>query len=151
MRCKLQLGRMNTIERDVDLLRSSELVHGHLRALELADDRCRVEVSCVGGRAEGDGADYFEALVEVRRKLEADGFLLVIAGARADVWPSAMSRGMGCGQLAYRMTLGRQALSTDLVDIFAPDESHSPATIEAQKAYREAWFKSLGREEPNAT
>jgi hypothetical protein len=42
------------------------------------------------------------------------------------------------------MTLGRQALMKDLVDIFELASDGRPSTIEEQQRYHEDWFKSLG-------
>ena len=49
-----------------------------------------------------EGPDLFEALQAVRRRLEDAGMLLCCQGARADVFPSGMSRQMGGGRRAYR-------------------------------------------------
>ena len=43
------------------------------------------------------GADLFDALIALRRRLEDLGCRLLCAGARRDVYPSGMSRTMGGG------------------------------------------------------
>lgn len=113
-----------------------------LRASEAGEDLYRVEIMFDGKNISGMGRDCFDALIEVRRHLESQGVLVCVEGARKDVWPSGMARSMGGGRKAYRMTLGKQALKSDLVDIFA--EAQTPSSIADQEAYRRAWFDSLG-------
>src|SRR5208282_5060184 len=45
--------------------------------------------------------DAYKAMQALREYLEAKGCQLLCAGARPDVFPSAMSRDMGGGRLAY--------------------------------------------------
>ena len=118
------------------------MTEGQLRACEAGDDLYRVEISFDAETVAGVGSDCFDALMDARRLLEPRGILVCVEGACQDVWPSAMARSMGAGRKAYRMTLGKQALKSDLVDIFAKAEA--PATIAEQDAYRRAWFESLG-------
>ena len=76
-------------------------------ALELGDRRYAVT-----------GLDLFDSLTSLRGALEAEGILICIEGARADVYPSGMSRQMGGGRRAYRHVPGRRPDRSDLVDIF---------------------------------
>ena len=64
------------------------------------------------------GVDLFDSLTGLRDALEAEGLLICIEGARADVYPSGMSRQMGGGRRAYRHVSGRRPERADLVDIF---------------------------------
>jgi len=89
------------------------------------------------------GTDLFEALVALRRELEAVNAQLLCAGARPDVFPSGMSRDMGVGRKAYITRLGQPALRTDLVDIFVDAELDSVGTIEEQTAFHERWVEAL--------
>src|SRR5258706_3536641 len=66
---------------------------------------------------------FFGALKRVRLELEKDGLLLHCFGASKNVHQSGMQASMGPGILAYRLTLGRQALSEDVVNIFDSDEN----------------------------
>lgn len=133
---------METISLDVRLRCGAGTVRGHLRATETDSDEYQVEVIFEGRRILGAGGDYFEALLQVRQRLEADGMLVGLVGAERDVWPSPMARSMGGGLRAYRMTLGQQARTADLVDIFA--SSDAPARVSEQEAFRTAWIESLG-------
>jgi hypothetical protein len=69
-------------------------------------------------RYAASGADLFDSLTSLRGALEVEGRLICIEGARADVYPSGMSRQMGGGRRAYRHVPGRRPDRSDLVDIF---------------------------------
>ena len=87
--------------------------------------------------------DCFAALTQLRRELEATGRLLVCNGSSLDVYPSGMSRSMGAGQKAYRLTMGRQALTADLVSIFETAPGVRPSRVDQQAAFFEQWVASL--------
>lgn len=89
-------------------------------------------------------SDYFDCLVQIRKNFEKENFRILCNGARYDVYPSQMSRQMGKGLKAYVMTLGKQALEEDLVNIFDPAEITKIGTVEQQKSYHNEWLKSLG-------
>ena len=98
----------------------------------------------LGGEAvQAVAEDCFAALVELRRELEATGRLLVCNGSSLDVYPSGMSRSMGVGQKAYRLTMGRQALMADLVSIFETAPGVRPSRVDQQAAFFERWIASL--------
>ncbi|PEJ59292.1 hypothetical protein CN601_18955 [Bacillus sp. AFS017336] len=54
-----------------------------------------------------------------------------------------MTRSMGSGRLAYKLSFGKQALSWDLVDIFDCDDTLKFVTILEQRNYYKNWLKSL--------
>jgi len=141
------LDRMEEVATEVRLLRGPDVIHGRFRAWEPQPDDYQVEVVFEGRRIGGSGEDYFEALLVARRNLESEGLLICLAGAQRDVWPSPMARSMGPALNAYRMTLGQQARTEDLVYIFA--ESETPASVREQEGYRDAWFESLGSSGPS--
>lgn len=87
---------------------------------------------------------FFYALLKLRIALEKKGALLHCFGASEDVCQSGMQESMGPGILAYRTTLGRQALSKDIVNIFESDDAVKPATVEQQEAFHRKWINSLG-------
>lgn len=94
-----------------------------------------------------DGPDAFEALCELRRRLEPLGVLVRCAGACRNVFPSPMARSMGAGRSAYRLVLGRPARTEDLVDIFTPMyDGCDLATVAEQAAFYEEWLTSLARQ-----
>jgi len=133
---------MEPLSQTIGLLQDARLLQAQLHAFELGENLYRIEIVFDGRTVAGLGSDCFDALIEARRQLELQGILVCVEGARKDVWPSGMARAMGAGRKAYRMALGKQALKSDLVDIFA--EAKTPASIAEQDAYRRAWFESLG-------
>jgi hypothetical protein len=90
-----------------------------------------------------EGHDLFECLTLLRQDLETEGWYILCAGARIDVYPSRMARDMGGGRKAYVMRLGVPAKSDDLVDTFATAQIEQVGTVEEQLAYYERWLKSL--------
>ena len=88
------------------------------------------EVGSIEARAD----DAFEALCQVRERLEPDGWRLGIAGAQVDVWPSGMARDQGGGLRAYRLTA---AGAGDLVDTFEPVDPATVTTVAEQQAEAE--------------
>ena len=90
---------------------------------------------------EFEGADLFEALVELRRELERIGYQVLCVGARVDAFPSSMSRSMGGGRKVYIARLGEPATAT--ADICDEAESGAVGTIEQQKEFHNKWIHSL--------
>ena len=90
-----------------------------------------------------EGLDYFEALCAVRLKLEAEGILVATYGGSRNVFPSGMSRDMGSGLKAYRLTLGSTGRLENLVGIFETGPGIEPATIDEQRAFFREWVSSI--------
>lgn len=87
--------------------------------------------------------DCFEALIAIRLELEPEGLKLLCWGASLQVYPSEMSRQMGTGDTAYRLTLGRFARTDDQINIFASGPGLIAATVVEQEDFTRAWFDSL--------
>lgn len=94
-------------------------------------------------KTEFTGNDLFEALIELRRELEKGNCQLLCAGARPNVFPSGMSRGMGGGLRAYAAKMGEPARQSDLVDIFDYASPEIIGSVEDQKQFRDEWADSL--------
>lgn len=88
---------------------------------------------------------FFEALIEIRKELEAKGIKLLCKGCSRNVYPSAMILDMGSGRKAYTLTMGEQAKMNSLVDIFEPCQIEEYATVEEQYIFFNKWFNSVGR------
>jgi hypothetical protein len=91
------------------------------------------------------GNNFFECLCKVRLELEAIDYIILCQGATKDVYPSRMAAQMSNGLKAYKLTLGKQASLSDLVDIFAPAELTDISSVKDQKQYFEMWLKSLSK------
>jgi hypothetical protein len=127
----------------VHLYHHGTIAAGTLEYDELGHEECSVAVTLDGECFVGLGGDYFDALIEVRKKLESRGYLVDLYGATRNVWPSAMSRSMGGGLKAYRLHIGRHATLADLVDIFSSGPDSEPCSVAEQEAFMKAWFSSL--------
>ena len=89
--------------------------------------------------------DYFSAMCAIRRVLEQEGALPCCYGASKNVYPSGMSRDMGAGVYAYKLTLGSPAKQADLVSIFDTGPDVVPATVAEQEDFFKRWSQSFGR------
>lgn len=89
-----------------------------------------------------EASDLFEALARLRADLADHGVRLLCAGARFDVFPSAMAREMGGGRMAYVLEPGQPA--RELLDIFAAAPREKLGSVEDQRAYHARWWESLG-------
>jgi hypothetical protein len=110
---------------------------------ERDDGMCEISISTHIGQFAAVAETLWDALISIRSQLEPRGLLVAVRGASIDVWPSPMQLDMGSASIAYRMTLGKQALQKDLVEIFEVSGDVVPATVAAQAEYRDRWFKSL--------
>jgi hypothetical protein len=90
-------------------------------------------------------SDAFEAFARLRKIMAQHGITPLCYGASRNVFPSGMSRSMGGGIEAYRLTMGKQALPKDLVCIFDSGPDIEPVLPEEQRAYFESWLSSLGK------
>jgi hypothetical protein len=87
--------------------------------------------------------DYFEALCAIRWPLELLGLKLDCYGASRNVFPSPLSRQMGGGLRAYRLRLGIQARTDDLVFIFDTGEDVEPVSVDEQRSFYKQWLESI--------
>lgn len=94
----------------------------------------------IAGRSE---EGFFDALCEIRRTLETEGKLLGCYGSSKNVFPSPMIRSMGYGEKAYRLKLGKQAKTKDLVSIFEAGPDVEAASCAEQEAFYREWLQSL--------
>ena len=90
-------------------------------------------------------SSYFEALSQVRLLLEKDEQYPICWGSCESVYPSPMQLDMGNGRLAYKMALGCQAKTKDIVDIFNVDDICVPVTVAKQAQFHENWVQSIGK------
>jgi hypothetical protein len=107
------------------------------------DDLCHISFHYRDRIIEASADDYFEAFCRIRLQLEPERLIPFCYGASLHVFPSGMSRGMGSGLKAYRLTPGRQALTKDLVSIFDSGHDVIPASVANQKEHYNDWIRSL--------
>ncbi len=120
--------------------------NGHEQILiVLAEDNdvCRLVCEYRGKSIQADKDNYFDALCSIRRMLEAESLIPMCYGASLNVYPSPMAYDMGNTQKAYKLTLGKSARSSDLVDIFATGLDITPASVDEQARFYDQWIGSL--------
>lgn len=105
------------------------------------DRACWLRLVCDGIDESSTGTDYFESFVQIRRRLAQRGILPLCYAASRNVWPSGMARDMADGLAAYKLRMGFPGSET--VHIFDRGPDIDPVTPDVQKAYSEAWLKSL--------
>jgi hypothetical protein len=108
-------------------------------------DEVQVDLSFLERKESAVARDFFEALAQLRKKLEAENIWLLCNGAVENVYPSAMARSMGGGLKAYKLTLGKQAKTEDMVSIFEGDLGLPPSPVRAQQAFYQVWIRSLNK------
>jgi hypothetical protein len=86
---------------------------------------------------------YFHAFCEIRKQLEPLDIVPKCFAASENVYPSPMIESMGCGEKAYRLTLGKQARMSDLIEIFETADDVHPVSVELQRKYYKKWIESL--------
>lgn len=92
------------------------------------------EYSCRAG-------DLFSCFIKLRSMLPNAEFLC--KGAKVRVHPSRASSQMSAGLMAYELTLGKQALRENLINIFDYDAHDLTNDPLAQNEFFERWIKSL--------
>lgn len=103
----------------------------------------QIKLQAVDETIMGQGDNLYDALLEVRKMLESKGCRLRCAGASLNVYPSGMSKNMGDGRMAYKLTMGRKATRVDLVDIFSDINEYIDSTVEQQQEFYGKWLASL--------
>lgn len=68
----------------------------------LSGDDYTVRIECSGSTFESSSPSAFGALAEIRLRLEDEGLIPALEGARRDVYPSRMALDMGGGRRSHR-------------------------------------------------
>jgi hypothetical protein len=108
-------------------------------------DDYRVVLSCGNTLFSGEASDIFAAFAQIRIALRNEGATALCYASSKNVFPSPMSRSMGGGLKAYRLTSGKQALKQDLVCIFDTGPDIEPVSPTEQQAFFDSWLRSLGQ------
>jgi len=98
-------------------------------------DKSKIELSAPGVAVAATADDFFHALIQIREKLEPEGWRVLCYGASLKVWPSGMSLQMSGGLRAIKREPGRPLSINDVVDIFGTGPDVVPATIAEQREY----------------
>jgi hypothetical protein len=92
--------------------------------------------------------DFFDALAQIRRRLEKDGLLPFCYGASRNVYHTDVSRAMAQGLMAPRWESGKR-IPGDLVFIFHSGPDVEPVTVAEQRECHQR--RVAGYQAPAAT
>jgi hypothetical protein len=126
-------------EREVTALRAGERARSRLQ-WRRDGDFFVIEARGPWGLVTATAEDAFAALAAVRRQLEPNGWLLAVAGARRDAYPSGMLRELG-GEQVYVLVHGQPAQQR--LDTFSDAPPDAVTTVDEQREAYEAWWKSV--------
>lgn len=107
------------------------------------EDMVLVETKIMGNEMKFKGENFFSALLALRMELEKEKIQMVCNGSAKNVYPSRMQLSMGSGRKAYKLSMGQQAKSSDMIDIFDYDEELEFVDIDEQSKYYSEWLKSV--------
>ncbi|MET8054643.1 hypothetical protein ABZU75_44430 [Streptosporangium sp. NPDC005286] len=93
----------------------------------------RLVLTCRGLLLDVEGEDLLDCLLDLRRRLEAEGFNLCCQGARSDVWPSGQLRQFTNGRRGYVLAPRPPGDAFEEVDVFAPAQPCEIGSIEQQR------------------
>ncbi|WP_224637264.1 hypothetical protein [Mesorhizobium sp. CA12] len=108
-----------------------------------ARTKCRLICSYQDKVIEAEEDDYFEALFQIRLRLELDGLLPFCYGASGRVYPEGTVIEMSRGLIACKAKMGQPPKGTDLVNIFADGLDVVPVFPRMQQECWDAWLASL--------
>ena len=108
-----------------------------------AGTKCRLTCSYRDKVVEAEEDDYFEALFQIRLRLELDGLLPFCYGASGRIYPEGTVIEMSRGLIACKIKMGQPPKETDLVNIFADGHDVVPAFPRLQQECWDAWLASL--------
>jgi hypothetical protein len=117
---------------------------GERATFEISDvkNRCLLTCRYRDKTISSEAADFFDALVSIRRQLQRDDLIPYCYGASLNVFPSGMARDMARGLAAYKLTPGKHASRADLVGIFDEGTDVVPADVDAQEQFFRDWLES---------
>ena len=85
------------------------------------------------------GRDLFDALQQLRLRLEPLGWFPLCNGSRTDCYPSGMARDMGGARAVYELKMGK-AGRFPLVGLFEPAPPDKVGTVSDQDAFFRKWL-----------
>jgi len=104
-------------------------------------DMIILELLINGESIQGQSDNMFDALKELRKKLENKRIQIICNGAARNVYPSAMQFSMGGTRKAYKLYKGEQARMKDMVDIFEIEDGLEFVNINEQLKFFDEWIK----------
>jgi hypothetical protein len=105
--------------------------------------KCRLTCSYRNKVIEAEEDDYFEALRQIRKRLEAEGILPFCYGASYNVFPEGNVTNMSRGMVACKVKTGEHPKKSDLVNIFDEGPDVVPVFVYMQQKFWDSWLASL--------
>lgn len=105
-------------------------------------DLIKIEFTFQNDIYKSSSENYFTALKNLREILETKNLKLLCKGTSKNVHPSPMQLSMGTGRKAYQLSLKKQALLEDVVDIFEPSKEEEYSTVKEQFDFYNLWINS---------
>lgn len=132
----------NNIEiQNINILNNGKIEKNKLFLLEIENEiNLKIEIKNVIYFSKGD--NIFDSIVELRKKLESKDIYLLCNASVVNIYPSPMQKEFG-GTKAYKLQMGKQAVLTDVVDIFDYNSELEVGSVEEQKKFYENWLESL--------
>ena len=107
------------------------------------EEKVLIETIINGHKFSYKSENFFYALQALRKELEIKNIQIICNGAAKTIYPSPMQMSMGNGRIAYKLSMGQQAKSSDLVDIFDCDEELDFVNLDEQSKYYSEWLRSV--------
>ena len=131
---------------NIKCLQDNEIKEAMITADE--QDECyKLALNIDGKYLTAEADNYFYALVELRKKAEAENIKILCKGCCKNVYPSPMILSMGDAIKAYTLTLNQPAVMKNLVEIFDPCELDDYATVEEQEVFYNLWINSITKKD----
>jgi hypothetical protein len=130
----------------------ASVAHGASHGVFILDEEedeelCNLSFEYPGGEITAEESGYFEAMCQIRLKLEAVGWRPLCYGSSKCVYPSGMCRDMGRWLKAYKLRFGPPAGLDDLVGIFETGPDIEPSSVAKQRESFNHCVKSIGSSE----
>lgn len=100
---------------------------------------CKLTLTFDGRSLNAISSDFFDAFVQLRRRLEKEDLVPVCYGASRNVYPADLARTLAHGLMAQRREPGC-AGREDLVFIFHTGPDVQPVTVAEQREFRRCWI-----------
>ena len=100
---------------------------------------CKLTLTFNGRSLSATSSDFFDALVQLRRRLEKEHLVPVCYGASRNVYPADLARTLAHGLMAQRRESGCEGRE-DLVFIFHTGPDVQPVTVAEQREFRRCWI-----------
>jgi hypothetical protein len=103
---------------------------------------CKLTLEWNGEKLSATSSDFFDALVQIRRRLEKNNLVPVCYGASRNVFPTDLSRAMAHGLMAPRWEQGKRTPES-LVFLFHSGVDVDPVTVSEQRETHQKWVAEL--------